>query len=309
MTQKKNASAVDLNLLEKFLRGKHLGRAASKHTLDAYRRDLLAFLEFGKNANLETFLTYLRTQGLKATSIARKISALRQFLKFLAQEQGSKTGEIDLKFLNELKTPKKEKKLPSFLSLQEIEILLAKAIDGIPYLKEKRADALKSRDRAMVFLLYATGMRISEMMGLKLSDLDRAENILRVKGKGSRYRILPLAEEAAKHLRKYIDEFRTQLLRPHALNEFLFLNDRGGPISRQSAWKTLKLMARLAGLTQLPSPHWLRHSFATHLLKAGMGLRILQTLLGHKDLKATQVYTHVEPQHLKEAHKKYHPRG
>ncbi len=204
-----------------------------------------------------------------------------------------------------LKSPKQPQCLPKFLTQEQVGSLLLITETGIPY-RENHEKALHTRDRAMVYLLYATGLRVSELVGLTTHDLDLAMSYLRVKGKGEKERITPFAPVAGKHLALYLEEHRPRL---HPATDHFFLNERGFALTRQAVWRILKSLALQAGISAPLSPHVLRHSFATHLLQSGMNLRSLQMLLGHSDLSTTQIYTHVTPEHLKAAHRKYHPRG
>ena len=185
--------------------------------------------------------------------------------------------------------------------------LLDAADRGINYkAPEKEIAALHARDAAMVYLLYATGLRVSELVGLTLHKIELQQGYVRVRGKGDKERITPFAPIAGEKLKLYLDQFRPEL---HPQDQSAFVNHRGETITRQTFWKTLKELAKEAKIPSTLSPHVLRHSFATHLLQSGMNLRSLQMLLGHSDLSTTQIYTHVAPEHLKDSHKKYHPRG
>lgn len=214
-----------------------------------------------------------------------------------------------------MESPSLPKKLPKYLTLQNVQELLAAADEGIGYQIEDEAflAALHARDAAMVYLLYATGLRVSELVGLRLRNVEIEQGYVRVRGKGDKERIAPFAPIAGEKLHTYIQNHRKFLEAKTPLsgerNEFVFLNRDGKPLTRQSFWKNLKTLALQAGISSTLSPHVLRHSFATHLLQSGMNLRSLQTLLGHADLSTTQIYTHVSPEHLKTTHRKFHPRG
>jgi integrase/recombinase XerD len=295
--------------IDAFIEAQRVDRGAADKTIEAYRRDLTQFaawlgqeraLEQLQPEDLASFLNHLAENGQMATSIARKTSALRQFFKFCCLERELQSNPAEL-----LHTPRRSQRIPSHLSVEQVTELLAAADRGLPYTHEL-APALQSRDRAMVYLLYATGLRVSELVGLTTHQTDLQAGYVRVKGKGDKERIVPFAPVAGQKLQAYLDEHRARL-KPRT--DHVFLSRGGDAITRQSFWKTLKDLALAAGVGASLSPHKLRHSFATHLLQAGMNLRSLQMLLGHADLSTTQIYAHVTPEHLKSAHRKFHPRG
>jgi integrase/recombinase XerD len=191
------------------------------------------------------------------------------------------------------------------LSLETLQTLLDQATKGLPY-KGALAPALQARDKAMLFLLYGTGIRVSELVGLEVQNIELTENWIKVYGKGSKERLVPFAPECSISLNDYLHRARPQL---NPKDSKAFCGQKGEGLTRQGFWKTLKQIGLEAGLQTLPSPHQIRHSFATHLLESGANLRTLQALLGHSDLSTTQVYTHLSLEHLKKTHKKYHPRG
>ncbi len=308
--------------IEAFLDALQVDHGSSRHTLAAYGRDLRQLEAFlvgpcPKNDaaaepkggpdllvtpdQLETFLAGLSRQRQSARSISRKTSAIRRFFKFACLELGLRTNPAE-----QLQLPKLGKSLPKFLTEKETEALLSAVQPGLEYRDPKLASALQSRDRAMLVLLYATGLRVSELLSLTTHSLDLQQEYLRVKGKGEKERIVPFATYAGDQLRSYLEHERP-VLKPSS--DHVFVNHQGKPLSRQSFWKILKELSRQAGIQKNVSPHVLRHSFATHLLQAGMNLRSLQMLLGHSDLSTTQIYAHVTPEHLKSAHRRYHPRG
>lgn len=296
--------------IQSFLEASRIDRGASDRTIEAYKRDLGQFAESLPKglapekieaSHLHDYIAKLHQEGQKPASIARKISALRQFFKFCCLEKRLHENPAE-----NLEAPKQAKRLPKNLSNDEVTQLLAAADTGLTYSHAEVAEALKARDRAMVYILYATGLRISELTGLTPHEIDLEMSYLRVKGKGGKERIAPFATIAGDHLRTWIESHRA-ILKP--ATDHVFVNHRGLALTRQSVWKTLKELALLAGISTELSPHKLRHSFATHLLQSGMNLRSLQMLLGHSDLSTTQIYAHVTPEHLKSAHKKYHPRG
>jgi integrase/recombinase XerD len=300
--------------VEAFLQAKLLDRGASRLTISAYERDLReleAWLVQQKYSltpsaisaeQLDHFLAQLSKQGFKPASLARKASALRQFFKFCALE-----GVIEESPANTLVSPKQSIRLPKYLSHEEIEKLLEAGATGLPYSgQDSLAASLRLRDRAMILLLYATGLRVSELVGLRTHQVDLELSYVRVKGKGNKERIAPFIEAAREAAAEWVNLHRPNF---KPVDDHFFVGVRGEGLSRQAFWKTLSALARAAGITKAVSPHQLRHSFASHLLEAGVSLRSLQMLLGHSDLSTTQVYTHITPEHLRDAVKKYHPRG
>jgi len=295
--------------IDLFLDSKRLDRGAADLTIDAYKRDLKQFANFTENKkeineieekDIEAYLTHLNQIKTKATSVSRKLSALRQFFKFCCLEL-----KLEKYPLENLKNPKLPRSLPKSLSQQDVQLLLQETEKGIPY-PHKIRPHLNARDAAMVYLLYASGLRVSELISIELQDLNLKEGYLKVVGKGEKARIAPFAEVAGNRLIKYIDHHRPQL---NPATHHLFLNHRGMALTRQAFWITLKKLAIQADISSDLSPHQLRHSFATHLLESGMQLRSLQMLLGHADVSTTQIYTHLTDDYLKSVHKKYHPRG
>jgi integrase/recombinase XerD len=291
-------------LLEQFYH--HLGaeRGLAPLTLESYAHDLQDFREFlrqqkresWEEATMEDFQNYLsslQSRGLSARSRARRLSALRQFFRFLQREERLPTNPVEL-----LDSPRLPLKLPKVLSEQEVEALLG-AVDA--------STPQGRRDAALLEVLYATGLRVSELVGLTLKQVDLRRGVIRPLGKGHKERLVPMVPQAVEKLKAYLNEGRPQLLKGKD-SRFVFLNLRGGPLTRQGFWKILQRYARLAGLGRL-SPHTLRHSFATHLLARGANLRVLQLLLGHADLATTQIYTHLDVERLKSTHKKAHPRS
>jgi integrase/recombinase XerD len=294
--------------IEAYLDSLQVDRGCSPHTLAAYSRDLRQFAEKAPSdlnsidrPHLEAHLTELSKQGQDPRSISRKTSALRQLFKFCCLELGLTQNPAE-----NLTSPKLSRPLPKSLSQAEVEKLLGALEPGIAYSKETLCPALQSRDRAMLILLYATGLRVSELTSLTPHQLELKQGYLRVRGKGQKERIVPFAPYAGEQVKTYLELHRLTL-KPQC--DFLFLNHLGGKLSRQAFWKILKALAVIAGVKRAISPHVLRHSFATHLLEGGMNLRGLQMLLGHSDLSTTQIYTQITPDHLKDAHRRYHPRG
>jgi integrase/recombinase XerD len=299
------------DVIHDFLEAQRIDQGSADSTIQAYSLDLHQFADWWieltssdplTSVTLQSFLKHLSDLQQKPSSIARKISALRQFFKFCCLEKG-----LEINPAEQLQSPSLPQVLPKFLTHEEVDLLLNAAEQGIPYPSSQgKRECLQSRDRAMVYLLYATGIRVSELCGLTSHQIDLELGYLKINGKGDQERIAPFAPAAGEKLRDYLEVFR---LRLNPNTDHLFLNHRGFAITRQAFWKILKDLALHAGIPTSLSPHVLRHSFATHLLQSGMNLRSLQMLLGHSDLSTTQVYTHITPEHLKEAHEKYHPRG
>lgn len=296
----------DLNqLIDSFLTYLTAVKGLSKNTLESYGRDILklaVFLE-GKNItridqvdykHILDFFTYLKEQGLNTRSTSRTLISIRQFFKFLLTE---KFIESDPTFL--IRTPKTKRVLPETLSLEDVEKLLSPPDESSPE---------GIRDKSMLELLYATGTRVSELVELRLNDVNFELGYIIAYGKGSKQRIVPIGEKAKIKLREYLDTSRPKLLKSRT-SPHLFVTRLGRKMTRQGFWKVIKAYSRKSGLTKKISPHTLRHSFATHLLERGADLRAIQVMLGHSDISTTQIYTHVERERLKEVHKKYHPRS
>ena len=280
-------------------------KGLADNTLKSYAADLNDFLLFlqkkGVNSweevNGEVILIYLaklKKNKVASATLSRRISSLRSFFQFLTAEK-----RININPVANLKTPKTEKKLPQVLSLQEIDILLSQ-----PDLSKPQG----LRDKAILEVLYSTGLRISELTLLNLDSINLEDGYLRCFGKGSRERILPLGELACQALKDYLEKGRHKLLK-NAREEALFINRQGKRLTRQGCWKIIKFYAKKAGFTKDITPHTLRHSFATHLLENGADLRVVQELLGHLDITTTQLYTHLTTKHLREVYDKAHPRA
>lgn len=295
-----------MDAIRLFLEHLRIDKGSSPHTIAAYERDLRQFdahlnqkvwLTSVGEADIEAFLKELRAREQKSTSIARKVSALKQFYKFLVKEGLLKENPTLF-----IEAPVQATKLPKTLQAEDIEALLQVVDRG----SHTQSPALARRDRAMLYLLYATGMRVSELLSVKVSNIDTEAGFVRVMGKRSKERVIPFAPVAGEHVLAYLQQVRPTF---HPQSDELFLGHTGQPLTRQAFWKTLKKIAVHAGLEQSLHPHLLRHTFATDLLKSGMNLRSLQMLLGHADLQTTQIYTHVAPERLKDVIDQYHPRG
>jgi len=292
--------------LEDFFHFLRIEKGLSDNTLTSYKRDLTHYSEYiskvvqaatweGINRNdITGFLYMLKDTGKSTATISRHISSIRSFHQFLIREQITKNDPT-----LHIETPKKERKLPDVLSKHEVELLLSQNADNTP---------LKIRNRAMFELAYATGLRVSELITLKVSDLHLTMGFLQCFGKGSKERIVPIGDVAIKAMERYLQQARGQLAR-QGNEQVLFLNHHGKPLSRQGFWKILKGSVRDAGITKKITPHTLRHSFATHLLENGADLRIVQEMLGHSDISTTQIYTHVSKTRLKDMYDTYHPRA
>jgi integrase/recombinase XerD len=278
-------------------------RRMSPNTVESYARDLAALAAFAdkrsqrvdalERRELEAFVRSLMSSGLAPRSVARAVACVRGFYKFLAVEHKLERSPAD-----DLQPPKAWPALPKYLDLEEVDRLLAQPEPSNPR---------GLRDKALIELLYATGLRVSELVGLKANDLNLDEGYLTCIGKGDKQRIVPLGQQAADWVRRYIKEGRTHLTGKRGSNR-LFLNARGGPLSRVGFWKVLKEYGVKAGISRDISPHVLRHSFATHLLDRGADLRMIQVMLGHADLSTTQIYTHVLEARLRTVYDKFHPR-
>lgn len=280
-------------------------RGLSKNTLEAYGRDLARYLSHLRSVGRDDiddvargdvllFLTQLKTQGLSARSRARVLSAVRMFHRFLRSEKITKGDPTTL-----VESPRMLRPLPHLLSQGDVEQLLAAPQGPAP---------LAVRDRAMLEVLYATGVRVSELISLRLSDLNWELGCLSAFGKGSKQRLIPLGDEALAALADYLQTARSGLCKDSG-EQTVFLNRSGKGLTRQGFWKILKRHALSAGITVSISPHMLRHSFATHLLENGADLRAVQAMLGHADISTTQIYTHVIRERLRQIHQQFHPRG
>ncbi len=279
----------------------------STNTVKSYLSDLENYMYYLENKlqitnpenitieHIKKYLAYLKKLGYSATSSSRALSAIKSFHKFLFLERRTPTNPA----IN-LASPKLDKKLPTVLSVDEVMKLLNILTDDTPY---------HLRNKAMIELVYATGLRVSELVNLKLVDLRLTNKMIQTIGKGNKERIVPVNDYAIKVLRQYLLESRPKLAVPSKEQGYVFLNHLGGPLSRQSFFIILKEMAKEAGINKEISPHTLRHSFATHLLEAGTDLRLIQEMLGHEDISTTQIYTHLSNQKLKEIYKGAHPHG
>ena len=283
-----------------------LERALSPNTVKSYRRDLtkLSALAVAENqpdplkltlANLEQLVRSVSAQGLGARSQARMVSALRTFYKYLVFEDELATNPAEL-----LEAPKTGRKLPEFLSSQEVE----KLISAIDLSKDEG-----HRNRAILEVLYGCGLRVSELTGLRQSDLFFNEGVIRVTGKGNKERLVPINDMAIKYIEIYRQQLRVHLNVQKGHEDILFLNRRGKRLSRAMIFHLIKSLTQAAGIRKKVSPHTLRHSFATELVKAGADLRAVQQMLGHESITTTEIYTHLDQSYLQEVMNKFHPRA
>lgn len=299
--------AADKNsgLIDEFCDALWLEDGLARNTLEAYRRDLIQFAAWletqhgrkilhGSVADIQAYLGHQFRKKTRASSAARLLSSLKRFFRYCLR-QGKVKSDPTLK----IDAPRLPRGLPRSLTEEDVESLLA-----APQVEQ----SLGLRDRAMLETLYASGLRVSELVSLKLPQVSQDMGVVRVIGKGSKERLVPLGEEALAWIRRYLGEARMVLLRGRASDD-LFVTAQGGAMTRQSFWHLLRRYALQAGLKKPISPHTLRHAFATHLLNHGADLRVVQLLLGHSDISTTQIYTHVARERLKQLHAKHHPRG
>lgn len=291
--------------ISSFLTHVKVEKGLSSNTVSAYRRDLAKFdgfaqkrklsLEAVSRDDLVDFLAGLYRQKLESRTVARHLVTLRNFFRF-AQIHDLISSDPTIN----LESPKIRRSLPGYLRLEEVERLLQ---------QPDQTTALGLRDRAMLEVLYSTGLRVSELIGLRVMDLDTKVGCVRCIGKGDKERIVPVGKKALATAEKYLREARARLLGKGDSCNTLFVNRRGAPLSRVGVWKILSAYGRRAGLRNSLTPHMLRHSFATHLLERGADLRSVQLMLGHADISTTQIYTHVVEERLKQIYKAHHPRA
>lgn len=292
-------------LLDSFLSYLAVEKGLSENTLESYGRDVRKFVRYIeengpasaddiKYSHILDYLSHFKDRGLNATTLVRSIVSLKQFFKYLLMEKIIREDPAA-----HIRTPKMKKGIPGVVTLDEVERILGAPDESIP-------EGL--RDSAMLEVLYATGIRVSELIGLKLNDVNFELGFVVVYGKGSKERIVPMGDKARNKLLEYLGSSRQALLKSRDAKA-LFVTRLGKGMTRQSFWKIIKHHALKAGIAKKISPHTLRHSFATHLLERGADLRTIQLMLGHSDISTTQIYTHVESERLKVIHKKYHPRS
>jgi len=296
-----------IDALKDYLHFLRVERQLAHNTLTSYEKDLLSYiqdlsekqhigtLQEVERVHILAHLQVLKTSGKSSRTMARHISSIRSFHQFLLREKISSTDPTV-----HLEMPQLERTLPKILSIDEIEDLLAAPNPTKPQ---------GLRDRAMLEILYASGMRISECISLSLEDIHLTMGFVRCFGKGGKERIIPLGRTALSACDEYLREGRPKLTKPTTRTDIIFINQRGKPLTRQGVWKLMKEHALKAGIKNELTPHTLRHSFATHLIENGADLRAVQEMLGHADISTTQIYTHVSKTRLKEVYKQFHPRA
>ncbi|WP_048602217.1 site-specific tyrosine recombinase XerD [Rubeoparvulum massiliense] len=292
-------------ILQQYIQYLVVEKGLAENSIQSYGRDITQYLTFIKEkyqisvekttrTHVMGYLIHLQEQGKSTSTITRNLSSLRGFYRFLLLDRYIASDPT-----SHLETPKLDKRLPKVLTIEEVDRLLQ---------QPKEIDAMGARDKAMLELLYATGLRVSELISLNVHDVNINMEFVRCMGKGSKERIIPLGSSAIKALQRYTERFRPQLVRNRS-EEALFLNHHGGRLTRQGFWKIIKQYAESAQITKVITPHTLRHSFATHLLENGADLRAVQEMLGHADISTTQIYTHVTQTRLKEVYQKTFPRA
>ena len=295
----------DGQLIEQFLDAMWMEQGLSQHTLNAYQTDLKGLAKWSASGyagtlltldigDLQSYLAFRYEKGIKARSTARMLSTFRRFYQYLTRENRITADPSAL-----LESPRLGRPLPKTMSEREVEALL-----DTPDVE----DELGLRDRAMLELIYATGLRVSELVGLEIHGINLQQGVVRVIGKGSKERLVPMGEEALSWVTDYLKNARANLL-GNKKSSMLFVTRRGSGMTRQAFWYMVKRYAQEAGIATTLSPHVLRHAFATHLLNHGADLRVVQMLLGHSDLSTTQIYTHIARERLKDLHAQHHPRG
>ncbi len=296
--------------LDQYLQFLSLEKNAAPNTLASYRLDIARYLAFlqsrqvtdpkGISSDLVArFLGDLRERKLSPRSVNRSFSAVKGFHKFLLIE-----GLVRVNPTDAVTPPRLGRSLPGVLTPEEVATILQQ-----PRVSEHDRRSLWLRDRAILETLYATGMRVSELITVRQADLAAEQEIVRVFGKGSKERLVPIGKSALRWIERYRTECRSRLLKRGVAQDVLFLNARGTPMTRMAVWKIVQNYARQSGIGKDVHPHTFRHSFATHLLEGGADLRAVQEMLGHSDISTTQVYTHIDREYLKEVHRTFHPRG
>ncbi|WAA13820.1 site-specific tyrosine recombinase XerD [Fervidibacillus halotolerans] len=295
------------NEMQDFLHFLIVEKGLAENTIQSYKRDLNSFCQFlqkelnisdfnrVQRSDIMQFLNRLKQENKSSRTIARHIASIRSFHQFLLRERIT-----DFDPTLHIETPHREMTLPKVLNVNEVEVLLQSPDETTPF---------GLRDKAMLELMYATGMRVSELINLNVKDVHITMGFVRCIGKGNKERIIPIGKYALSAVDTYIRKGRRKLLRQKYRTDALFLNHHGKRLSRQGFWKILKQLAQKAGIQKELTPHTLRHSFATHLLENGADLRSVQEMLGHSDISTTQIYTHVSKSRLKDVYGKYHPRA
>lgn len=294
------------SFLKEYLATLTIEKNLSENTINSYKSDLTSFLNFItqsgiddlsdiKTTHITSFFKLLKEAGLNETSAARYFSSLKGFFKYLYRNEYIKINPVE-----RISPPKISRKLPEVLNVREINLILEQ-----PNVK----DTIGLRDKAILELFYACGTRISELINIKVNDLFLSEEVIRVFGKGSKERLIPIGSSAIKWIIEYLKKSRPLLVKNIKSENYLFLNQRGTKFSRMGIWKIVRQYVKKAGIEKNVHPHTFRHSFATHLIEGGADLRAVQEMLGHSDISTTQIYTHIDRDYIKLVHKKFHPRG
>lgn len=294
------------SFLKEYLAALKIEKNLSENTINSYKSDLVSFLNFItqsgiddlsdiKTTHITSFYKLLKDAGLNETSAARYFSSLKGFFKYLYRSEYIKSNPVE-----RISPPKISRKLPEVLNVREINLILEQ-----PNVK----DTIGLRDKAILELFYACGTRISELINIKVNDLFLSEEVIRVFGKGSKERLIPIGSSAIKWIIEYLKKSRPLLVKNIKSENYLFLNQRGTKFSRMGIWKIVRQYVKQAGIEKNVHPHTFRHSFATHLIEGGADLRAVQEMLGHSDISTTQIYTHIDRDYIKLVHKKFHPRG
>lgn len=294
------------SFLKEYLATLKVEKNLSDNTINSYKSDLTSFLDFisqsgiddlseVKTTHIASFFKLLKNAGLNETSAARYFSSLKGFFKYLLRNDYILSNPIE-----RISPPKISRKLPEVLNVREINAILDQ-----PDIN----DTIGLRDKAILELFYACGTRISELINIRINDLFLKEEVIRVFGKGSKERLIPIGSSAIKWVEEYLQKSRPILAKNFKSENYLFLNQRGTKFSRMGIWKIVNHYSKQAGIEKKVHPHTFRHSFATHLIEGGADLRAVQEMLGHADISTTQIYTHIDRDYIKLVHKKYHPRG
>lgn len=294
------------SFLKEYLATLTIEKNLSENTINSYKSDLTSFLNFItqsgiddlsdiKTTHITSFFKLLKEAGLNETSAARYFSSLKGFFKYLYRNEYIKINPVE-----RISPPKISRKLPEVLNVREINLILDQ-----PNVK----DTIGLRDKAILELFYACGTRISELINIKVNDLFLSEEVIRVFGKGSKERLIPIGSSAIKWIIEYLKKSRPLLVKNIKSENYLFLNQRGTKFSRMGIWKIVRQYVKKAEIEKNVHPHTFRHSFATHLIEGGADLRAVQEMLGHSDISTTQIYTHIDRDYIKLVHKKFHPRG
>ncbi len=307
MTSKINSLPLSLTKhLKSYLYYCELEKGLSENTISSYKNDIEKLLYYLNDdiidnyrnitlKNLESFFNELFEIGLSNSTRARYLSSIREFFKYLNQKSIIESNQID-----KIDLPKPKRAIPEVLTVNEIDLIL----DAIDTYTD-----LGKRDRAMLGTLYSSGLRVSELLSLKERDIFFDEGIIRVFGKGSKERLVPIGSDAKTSIINYINNSRSNLLKNNSEIDTLFLNSRGKPLSRMGLWKIIEKYVKYTGIEKNVHPHTFRHSFATHLLEGGADLRAVQEMLGHSDISTTQIYTHIDKEFIKEVYRNHHPRS